>query len=267
LCALVAVHSILYYTDPACPLSWAAEPGRRRLQREFGESVAITYVMGGLAREFEHPQRWLHAWLDAAESAMPVDPRLWLDAPPRGSYPACLAVLVAGEQGLGTPYLRRAREAIACEGRRLDHSDALVELARDVSGLNVERFTVDLGSHAILEAFGADLERTRAAGEGTVPRLELQTDAGEAIELRGAELLDPQAWVAGVALAGGRPNGQPPPAIEAALREHGRLAAPEVAALCDLPGPRAAAELWRLASEWRVTSHRHLTGELWQMAA
>jgi hypothetical protein len=26
----------------------------------------------------------------------------------------------------------------------------------------------------------------------------------------------------------------------------------EVAAVCDLPGPRAPAELWRLALEWRV---------------
>ncbi len=46
---------VTYYTDPACPWSWAAEPALRRLLSEFGDEVAITYVMGGLAREFRKP--------------------------------------------------------------------------------------------------------------------------------------------------------------------------------------------------------------------
>lgn len=258
------VVSILYYTDPACPVSWAAEPARRRLQREFAESVEITYAMGGLAREFGSPQPWLRAWLDAADSAMPVDPRLWLDAPPRGSYPACIAVLVAGEQGLAASYLRRARVAMACEGRRLDHADSLVELARDVAGLDVERFHVGLGSHAVLEAFGADLERTRAGGGDGLPRLELQGPQGTPVQLRGRALLDGQAWVDAATAAGAQRAAGPPLGVAAALRAHGPLAVPEVAALCDLPGPRAAAELWRLAAEWQVRPERHLTGELWQ---
>src|ERR1051325_1031104 len=41
-----------YHTDPACPRSWGIEPALRRLEVEFGEEVQITYVMGGLAREF-----------------------------------------------------------------------------------------------------------------------------------------------------------------------------------------------------------------------
>ena len=53
------------------------------------------------------------------------------------------------------------------------------------------------------------------------------------------------------------------PGVEEALRRFGTLATAEVAAVCDLPGPRAAAELWRLAGEWRVRSERRLTGELW----
>jgi hypothetical protein len=32
----------------------------------------------------------------------------------------------------------------------------------------------------------------------------------------------------------------------------GTMATPEVAAVCDMPGPRAPAELWRLALDWRV---------------
>jgi hypothetical protein len=51
-----------------------------------------------------------------------------------------------------------------------------------------------------------------------------------------------------------------------ALERFGRLATPEIASVCDLPGPRAQAELWRLATEWRVRPERFLTGELWELA-
>jgi Thioredoxin len=108
-----AVH-VTYFTDPACPWSWAAEPAVRRLEVEFGETVSITYVMGGLAREFREPVKTMRQVLDAAgASAMPTDPRLWLDAP-----------------------------------------------------------RIDLRSHAIVEAFGADIERPHQAardGERHVP--------------------------------------------------------------------------------------------------
>jgi hypothetical protein len=44
------------------------------------------------------------------------------------------------------------------------------------------------------------------------------------------------------------------------------MATAEVAAVCELPGPRAPAELWRLASEWKVRPIRVVTGELWELA-
>jgi putative protein-disulfide isomerase len=92
---------VTYYTDPACPWSLAAEPGLRRLQSDFGATLRITYVMGGLAREFRKPVETMHHVLGAcAASGMPVAPRVWLDAPPRSSYPACRAVKAAARQGL-----------------------------------------------------------------------------------------------------------------------------------------------------------------------
>ena len=55
-----------------------------------------------------------------------------------------------------------------------------------------------------------------------------------------------------------------------ALRRHsavfGSMATAEVAAVCDLPGPRAPAELWRLATEWRVAARPVGSGELWTVA-
>ncbi len=48
---------VRYYTDPADSASWAAEPMRRALMVEFGKDLSFTYVMGGLARDYEagHP--------------------------------------------------------------------------------------------------------------------------------------------------------------------------------------------------------------------
>ena len=213
------------------------------MQAEFGDEVRITYVMGGLWRDIQ-PPRALAVTLDAAaETGMPVDPRLWLGAAPKSSYPACLAVKAAAEQGLDGPYLRRLREALMCERVKADTTDAFVTLAREVEGLDVDRFAVDLGSNAIVEAFGADLDRAKELGAES-----------------------PAFVVDGSVTELPRRPSQSPPTVEEALRRFGRMAEPEVAAVCDLPGPRAPAELWRLALEWRARPTMFLTGALWSAA-
>src|SRR3954463_5126672 len=96
----VGVVRVTCLTDPADPWSWAAEPARRRLEAEFGAGVAFTYVMAGLARQGSDAAGDLGPAPDAAPAArMPADPRLWLDGAPGSTYPACLAVKAAAEQG------------------------------------------------------------------------------------------------------------------------------------------------------------------------
>src|SRR5262249_6623039 len=112
-----------------------------------------------------------HVMDAAAESAMPTDPRLWLDGPPTSSYPACQAVKAAAEQGLDGPYLRVVREGLMVDRLKLDNADALTGAARRVSGMDVERSATDLRSHGIVEASGADLERTGAAARAGEPRV------------------------------------------------------------------------------------------------
>ena len=249
-----------YHTDPACPASWAAEPALRRLMAEFGADLSITYVMGGLAREYEAPyESRVMEWLDHADrSGMPFDPRLWTEGPLRSTYPACMAVKAAAEQGpeAAGRYLRALREGLMCLRRRLDAKEALVEEARG-AGLDAGRFRIDLDSNAIVEAFGADLEATRAHSR-ELPFFVVGDDelvCGLGDDLRAA-----------VVEAGGSPVGEPAPDVLGALRRFGRMASAEVEAVCDLPGPRAGAELWRLAAEWRVRPVRVLTGMLWELA-
>ena len=66
--------------------------------------------------------------------------------------------------------------------------------------------------------------------------------------------------------AGARPEDGSPPDVLEALGRFGRMASAELEAVCDLPGPRANAELWRLAADWRVKPVRVLTGMLWELA-
>ncbi|HEY6814260.1 MAG TPA: DsbA family protein [Croceibacterium sp.] len=257
-----------YYTDPACPYSWAAEPALRRLQVEFAEGLAITYVMGGLAREFRKPLQTMRHVLDAAsESGMPTDPRLWLDAPPSSSYPACQAVKAAAEQDLDGPYLRVAREGLMVDRLKLDSADALIDAARRVPGMDVERFAIDLRSHAIVEAFGADLERTRAAARDGEPRVPFPSFEvrGEGDEVHWIYDSTDPAQLRQAALAAGGASQTLPDAL-GAVRRFARIATPEVAAVCDRPGPLAAADLWRMAADWQVRPERALTGDLWAPA-
>jgi hypothetical protein len=166
-----------------------------------------------------------------------------------------------------------------CFRRKLDTPEALVEEGRRAR-LDVERFRLDLASNATVEAFGDDLEEVRSPADGA-------RAAGVVVELQGRERMSfpSMAFVgadgtrrfasgergyeelrAAAEAAGGVPSGAPRPGVEEALRRFGTMATVEVAEVCGLPGPRAPAELWRLATEWRVRPLRVVTGELWELA-
>jgi Thioredoxin len=248
---------------------------------EFGADVEITYVMGGLARVFEDPPGLVMSWLGhAAESGMPVDPRLWATGPPRSSYPACIAFTAAAEQGreAAERYLRALREGFMCHGRKLDGPEALVEEARG-AGLDARRFRIDLESNAILERFGADLEDARtitaAAREAGLAAEGGHGSNVERLQFPAVRLGDDhwvggdhgyEDWRSAALAAGAEPDSAERPDVPAALRRFGTMATPELEAVCDLPGPRAGAEAWRLASEWRVRRVPVLFGELWELA-
>lgn len=271
----VSPVEVLYYTDPICPWSWALEPAVRTLTNEFGDSLQFTYVMCGMMREPADALSQIGEALEASSrSGMPVDPRLWLDGPPSSSYPACIAVKAVAEQVVPEPYIRRLREGFLCRRRKLDGGEALVEEARMLGGLDIDRLRIDLASHATLEAFGADLDRAaavppdrRAPGTGRVrlPSIEFRGEDGA---LHGVYGYSDFSTLREAALAAGAEpasRSRSPDAVEA-LRQFGSMATAEIASVCGLPGPRAPAELWRLAVEWRVRPERVGNGELWVLA-
>jgi putative protein-disulfide isomerase len=277
--------TIAYHTDPACPWSWGLEPVVRKLMVEFDAGLRWTFVMGGLVRSLAGEaavraalvEDWLRA---SAETEAPLDPLIWLEDALDSTYPACMAFEAGADQAAdgGYRYLRRLREGIMCDRRKLDHAEALVEEAR-TAGLDVERFRVDLRSHAITEAFAADLERTEALGKrasGRVERASLGWGGAPlpTLVFRGADGAEreaaghrPYEEYRAIALELGATPARPDPlGVEQAARRFGRVTTREVELLCDLHGPRAGAGLFRLAEQWRLRPVRCLTGYLWEAA-
>ena len=286
---------IRYYTDPACPWSWGTEPKVRRLMWEFGDELRFSWVMGGLARQYGPDYRdaeggigsgpdchadLMAQWLEvAAESGMPIDPRLWSKNPIASTYPACQAVKAAEEQGEAAAYryLRRLREGLLTERKKLDHLEALVGEAGP-AGLDTERFRIDLSSHAITEAFAADLDEVRdvpddARAAGQVKRTEgRERVAFPSVVFVGADGARRGVWgwnshgpyrEAAIA-AGARVVQERRPEPIEALDRFGRCATRELEELTGKPPPVLGAELWALAREWQVQAISVLGGTLWE---
>jgi predicted DsbA family dithiol-disulfide isomerase len=281
--------NVAYHTDPACPWSWSLEPTLRWLMVDFGTALDWTFVMGGLgrslAREPAARAGMIEEWLRVSDQTQaPLDPLLWVDGPIASTYPACMAAKAAAEQADdgGYRYLRRLRESLMCERRKLDQLEALIEESR-AAGLDVERFRIDLRSNAITEAFAEDLERTKAlgarlasaeglsegqasrgAGGAPLPTLVFRAEGGDERVIAGYQA--PEAYRAAALECGATPGAGGALGVEEAVARFGRVTTREIEVLCELPGPRASAELFRLAEAWRVRPLRRLTGYLWEAA-
>jgi putative protein-disulfide isomerase len=289
---------VRFYSDPACPWSWAAEPALRRLLWEFEGELEFVWVMGGLARRYGRDYRdeegaigegpdcfadLISHWLDvAAASEMPMDPRIWTEAPLSSTYPACQAVKAACEQGWepGLRYLRQVREGIMFERRKLDHPESLLAAAGQVR-LDRKRFEIDLFSEAITEAFGADLDEVRdppqeAREAGAVRRTEGKErigfpsalfigEDGSRHGVWGAARSHPALREAALAAGARQVNEGELEPLEA-IRRFGRCATRELEVLCERARPVVEAELWALARDWKLKPVAALTGTLWEPA-
>jgi predicted DsbA family dithiol-disulfide isomerase len=289
---------VRYFSDPACIWSWAAEPSLRRIIFEFDGELDFVWAMGGLARRFGSTYRDSEAgvgtgpdcfadlmshWLNVAgRTGMPCDPRLWTEAPLSGTFPACVAVEAAAEQGWEAAYryLRVVREGILCGRRKLDARGALVADARR-AGLDPAAFEEAFDSPRARAAFAAHVEEARQVPEEA-------REAGKTSVTEGHERLSfpsvifigadgrrhgvwgfqpVEAYREAALAAGARQvNDGPLPILEAAAR-FGRLAVPEAALLAGTDPTATQADLWRLAAAGELEPVGALTGTLWQLPA
>jgi predicted DsbA family dithiol-disulfide isomerase len=278
---------IRFYTDPACPWSWAGEPAIRRLMWEFEGEIEFAWVMGGLGRSYESANllQIVSQWLiDAAAGRMPNDPRIWTENPLDSTYPACQAVKAAEEQGWEASYryLRRLREGIMFERRKLDNAEVLKEEAGP-AGLDRKRFEIDLYSEAITEAFAADLDEVRsppqeARDAGAIHRSSKGRERisfpsalfiggdGSRHGAWGNDSVDAEKMRAAALAAGAKQVNEGALEPLDAVRRFGRCATRELEVLADRPRPVIEAELWSLARDWKLKPVAALTGTIWEPA-
>jgi predicted DsbA family dithiol-disulfide isomerase len=278
---------VRFYTDPACPWSWAGEPALRRLMWEFEDGLEFVWVMGGLARSYERANllEVVSQWLvDAAEGGMPNDPRIWTQNPLDSTYPACQAAKAAAEQGpqAAYRYLRTLREGIMFERRKLDHADSLIDAAGR-AGIDRQRFEVDLRSHAITEAFGADLDEVRdpppeareaeaihRSSKGreriSFPSALFIAEDGSHQGAWGNDAVDVERMREAAAAAGAKQVNEGSLEPLDAIGRFGRCATREMEVLSGRPRPVIEAELWALARDWKLQPVPALTGTVWELA-
>lgn len=182
---------VVYYTDPLCSWSWGFEPQLRRLRYEFGGRLAWRTRMGGLIPDWtsfsdplngvSRPLQMGPLWYEIRHlTGQSLDDRLWLEAPPASSFPACLAVKTAQLQSAeaGDRVLRRLREGAMMERRNVAERGVLLALARGVAEatpglLDVGRFEDDFKGDAAAAAFREDLREARYLGLTRFPALML----------------------------------------------------------------------------------------------
>jgi protein-disulfide isomerase-like protein with CxxC motif len=167
------VVDVIEFTDPGCSWAWGSEPKLRRLRWRHGERLRWRRVMGGLVGDmrnylevFDPVQAapgFVRYWAAvAATTRMPHPVHLrWMY---RSTEPACLAATAAALQGedIEDRVLRRLREATFVFGEPPDTLDRILGAVRAVTGLDLERFSVDWSGERARQAFRADWAETRA---------------------------------------------------------------------------------------------------------
>ncbi|MEX2336473.1 MAG: DsbA family protein [Fulvivirga sp.] len=199
----VAKLEIEYYTDPLCCWSWGFEPQWRRLRYEYAESLNWRYVVGGMLVDWNSyndpvnsvskPAQMGPVWKEAKHlSGMPVNDHIWVENPPKSSYPACLAVKAAGRQGpeAEEKYLRKAREAVMTDLVDISQREVLLSLAGQVAEDNPDafdpvKFRKDLVAKSTLDLLKKDLRKVKIQGISRYPSLVIKSDSRRGVIITG----------------------------------------------------------------------------------
>ncbi len=168
---LVVVH----YGDPWCWYSWGLEPVLQRLHEVYGAAIEINYRMGGV---FSNLNDWrkeygveedqaMSQWISESDKMMrnPFNLDYVFRSGMKSTWLACIAVKAAQLQGQGSmmKFYRKLMETIQVYAQDCSNQEALKKVARD-SGLDLEKFSVDLHGDKALSMFEDDKNRMKADG-------------------------------------------------------------------------------------------------------
>lgn len=173
--------AILYHVhDPMCSWCWGFRRSWNKLREALPAAVGVVNVAGGLAPDSDEPmppaqQRTIAAYWIAVNEQTGADFNFdfWtLCSPRRSTFPACRAVLAAGNQTDEQAMIDAIQHAYYLRAMNPSDNPVLIELAGEL-GLDVQRFSADLVSSAIEEKLQEHFALRRRLGVREFPSLVL----------------------------------------------------------------------------------------------
>jgi len=177
--------TVLYYIhDPMCSWCWAFRPVWDELRAQLPQSIAVTYVLGGLAPDSDalmpaETQAMIRRHWQTIEKKVPgtrFNFKFWtLCSPRRSTYPACRAVIAAKNQNpeLEGAMIQAIQHAYYLQARNPSDDEVLIDLA---SQLNFDRdkFRSDLNAPETQAALLSDIRVSGNMGVRGFPSLMLE---------------------------------------------------------------------------------------------
>lgn len=174
----------IYVLDPMCSWCWAFSSTIKALQKDYPE-FGWTYLMGGLAPDNDQPmpaqqqQQIQSIWHEIERrTGTQFNHDFWTNnIPRRCTYPACRAVITAGQIQSETKYpmIEAIQKAYYQDAKNPSDESVLNQLAVDI-GIDKYLFSKTLNSRETNDLLQQQLQQSAALGAQAFPTLFLKTD-------------------------------------------------------------------------------------------
>lgn len=189
--------TLFFYHDPMCSWCWGYRPVSDRLVSSLPDDVRLVKIVGGLAPDSDDPmpQNLLEglpkAWHKIHELlGTEFNFDFWSKCKPRRStYPACRAVLAAGNQDKYDPMIDAIQRAYYLRAMNPSDTETLELLAGELE-LDAEQFARDIRSAEIEAELKRQVDFSRQSPIDGFPSLVLDI-SGELIPVA-RDYEDPQ---------------------------------------------------------------------------
>ena len=175
--------SLYYYHDPMCSWCWGYRPTAERLFSQLPQGIERVNILGGLAADSDTAmpldlqstiqQHWRRI---EALLGTPFNHDFWTQCSPRRStYPACRAVIAAGNQQREQAMIEAIQRAYYLRAMNPSEHNTLKQLAEELE-LDCERFSTDLLSQQTEQELQQQVDFARRSPISGFPSLALEHD-------------------------------------------------------------------------------------------
>ena len=172
--------TLLYIYDPMCSWCWGYRSTWITLQEKLSETIAVKYLVGGLAEDSNQPmpdsmQHFLQqTWQKIAEQlGCDFNFEFWSKCKPRRStYPACRAVIAARAHGVEQQMYYAIQQGYYLQAKNPSDNSTLIDMASSI-GLDRTAFEEALTSEYVEQQLMTEISYVRQLPINGFPSLVL----------------------------------------------------------------------------------------------